>query len=111
MARPAGAPGAPPAPPAPPPVNPRDRVAIEGIVAVAPPTLFRVAPDVRSVAYVDEVAGARQLCLLPLRGGGPRVQLTASARDVTDVAWSPDGSRLAYVCETAIWWSMPTAGT
>ncbi|MFI5261371.1 MAG: prolyl oligopeptidase family serine peptidase [Candidatus Limnocylindrales bacterium] len=82
--------------------NMRDRLTIEAVVAVAPPTGFRISPDGRSVAYLDEVAGARQVCVLPLRGG-PRQQLTALAKDASEVAWSPDDTRLAYVCETAIW--------
>jgi dipeptidyl aminopeptidase/acylaminoacyl peptidase len=96
VARPARAPAPAPA------QSQRDRLTIEAIVAVAPPTVFRIAPDGRSVAYLDEVGGARQVCLAPLRGG-LRVQLTASATDITDVEWSPDGTRLAYICGTAIW--------
>lgn len=96
VARPARAPAAAPT------QGQRDRLTIEAIVAVAPPTVFRVAPDGRSVAYVDEVGGARQVCVSPLRGG-PRTQLTASATDVTDLEWSPDGTRLAYLCDNAIW--------
>jgi dipeptidyl aminopeptidase/acylaminoacyl peptidase len=80
----------------------RDRLDVDAIVAVAPPTAFRVSPDGRSVAYLDEIGGAVQLCLRPLRGGTRR-QLTACASDVSDPRWSPDGTRLAYVRDKAIW--------
>jgi dipeptidyl aminopeptidase/acylaminoacyl peptidase len=38
----------------------------------------------------------------PLRGGPP-IQITASEKGVTDPQWSPDGRRLAFVRESAIW--------
>jgi dipeptidyl aminopeptidase/acylaminoacyl peptidase len=80
----------------------RDRITVEQIVAVDPPTSFRVAPDGRSVAYVAEAGGARQLFTLSLGGGYP-VQLTAFEKDVSDPRWDPSGERLAFVKETAIW--------
>jgi dipeptidyl aminopeptidase/acylaminoacyl peptidase len=43
-----------------------------------------------------DVAGARQIVILGLRGG-PTVQVTASEKDVSDPQWSPDGRRLVYV--------------
>ena len=46
---------------------------IEGIVAVESPREFRIHPRERTVAYTAEVAGARQLFTLSLRGtGAPR---------------------------------------
>jgi dipeptidyl aminopeptidase/acylaminoacyl peptidase len=48
------------------------------------------------VAYTADVGGARQLFVMPLRGGYPS-QLTASEKNVSDPQWSPDGRRLAYV--------------
>ena len=74
----------------------RTRLTIESIVAVEPPREFRLHPRDRSIAYTDEAAGARQLFVLPLRGGYPS-QVTASEKDVSDPQWSPDGRRLAYV--------------
>ncbi len=53
VARPARAPAPAPA------QGQRDRLTIEAIVAVAPPTAFRIAPDGRSVAYLDEVRRRR----------------------------------------------------
>src|SRR5262245_25401478 len=74
----------------------RSRLTIESIVAVESPREFRLHPRDRSIAYTAEAAGARQLFLLPLRGGYP-TQLTASEKHVSDPQWSPDGRRLAYL--------------
>ena len=65
------------------------------------PREFRLQPRDRFVAYTADAAGARQLFVLPLRGGYP-VQLTASEKNVADPQWSPDGRRLAYVRDNEI---------
>jgi dipeptidyl aminopeptidase/acylaminoacyl peptidase len=69
---------------------------IEGIVAIDSPREFRLHPRDRFVAYTADAAGARQLFVMPLRGGYPN-QLTASEKNVSDPQWSPDGRRLAYL--------------
>jgi dipeptidyl aminopeptidase/acylaminoacyl peptidase len=69
---------------------------IERLVAVDSPREFRLHPRDRLVACTQELSGARQIVVLPLRGG-PSVQVTASEEDVSDPQWSPDGRRLAYV--------------
>ena len=76
-------------------------LSIEAIVAVESPREFRLHPRDRGVAYTAEAAGARQLFVLPLRGGYP-TQLTASEKPVEDPQWSPDGRRLAYLREKAL---------
>ncbi len=88
--------------PATPAVARRDRLTIEQIVAVESPREPRLSPDGRRVAYTTEAAGARQLFVLDLRSGQTR-QLTASEHAVSDPAWSPDGSWLAFVRQKAIW--------
>ena len=69
---------------------------IERLVAIDSPRGFRLHPRDRQVLATREVAGARQVVSLPLRGGSP-VQITASDKDVSDPQWSPDGRRIAYV--------------
>jgi dipeptidyl aminopeptidase/acylaminoacyl peptidase len=68
---------------------------IERFVAVDSPREFRLHPRDRSAAFTQEAGGARQVLILPLRGGSP-IQVTASDKDVGDPQWSPDGRRLAY---------------
>jgi dipeptidyl aminopeptidase/acylaminoacyl peptidase len=80
----------------------RDSLTIEQIVAVESPREFRLHPRGTAVAYVAEAAGTRQLFVLPLRGGPVR-QLTASEKPIGDPQWSPDGRRLAYTRDDAIW--------
>ena len=79
-----------------------DPLTIERITAFDPPREFRLHPRDRSVAYTAEAGGTRQLFSLPLRGGVP-VQVTASAESISDPQWSPDGRRLAFLRDTAIW--------
>src|SRR6266852_5363339 len=67
---------------------------IERLVAVDSPREVRLHPRDRVAVYTQEVAGARQMLVLPLRGGGP-IRVTASDKDVADPQWSPDGRRLA----------------
>jgi dipeptidyl aminopeptidase/acylaminoacyl peptidase len=81
--------------------NPGDPLTIEHIVAVEAAREFRVDPRGRAVAFTQEAAGARQLFVLPLRGG-PVVQVTASEKPISDPQWSPDGRRLAFVRDTSI---------
>lgn len=98
--RPVRRPGPSPRPTARP--SARDRIEIDAIVAVAPPESFRVSPDGRTAVCLEEIAGARQVCLRPLRGGLRR-QLTGGSSDASEACWSPDGTRLAFVRDGALW--------
>jgi dipeptidyl aminopeptidase/acylaminoacyl peptidase len=54
------------------------------------------------VAFTAEAAGARQIFLMASRGGYPE-QLTATEKSASDPQWSPDGRRIAFVRDEAIW--------
>ncbi len=56
----------------------------------------RFSPDGQTLAFLrpDEI-GIRQIWLIPV-GGGEARQLTRSAGNVIDLAWSPDSHRLAF---------------
>ncbi|HEV7886734.1 MAG TPA: S9 family peptidase, partial [Acidimicrobiales bacterium] len=57
----------------------------------------RWSPDGRSLAFIskreDETSG---LYVIPVEGGGEVRRVAQSKEEFEDVAWSPDGSRLAY---------------
>lgn len=93
-----------PSPAGPRPANPpaSGPLTIERVVGFDPAREFRLHPRDRSVAYTAEAAGARQLFVMPLRGG-QIVQITASEKSVSDPQWSPDGRRLAFLRDGAIW--------
>jgi dipeptidyl aminopeptidase/acylaminoacyl peptidase len=73
----------------------------ERIVAVDSPRDVRLSPDGRSLAMTLEYAGARQLCVVPVRGGWPR-PITAGSSPVTDPRWSPDGRSIVFVRDGSV---------
>jgi dipeptidyl aminopeptidase/acylaminoacyl peptidase len=80
----------------------RDGLTVEQAAAVEWPREFRLSPDGRRVAFTAEVGGARQIFLMPIRGGYPE-QLTAAEKPAGDPHWSPDGRRIAFVRGEGIW--------
>ena len=80
----------------------RDGLTVEQAGAVESPREFRLSPDGRRVAFTAESGGARQIFLMPVRGGYPE-QLTATEKPASDPHWSPDGRRIAFVRGEAIW--------
>lgn len=80
----------------------RDGLTVEQAAAVESPREFRLSPDGRRVAFTADAAGARQIFLMPARGGYPE-QLTATEKPASDPQWSPDGRRIAFARDDAIW--------
>ena len=82
--------------------NSRDGLTIEQAAAIEPAREYRLSPDGRRLAFTAEAAGARQIFLMPIRGGYPE-QLTATEKSASDPQWSPDGRRIAFVRDECIW--------
>ncbi len=70
----------------------------DGTVAAAPPAW---SPDGRSIALVKVLHGRTLILVLDVATGRGRAVATLAA-PVQQVVWSPDGTRLALLTETAI---------
>ena len=56
-----------------------------------------VSPDGRTIAYVSDADGSRQIVLLPVEGGVPIPLTRDPGADHFAPAWSPDGEAIVYV--------------
>jgi len=84
------------------PAGSSDPLTIERLLGFDQAREYRLDPRQRFIAYTQEAAGARQLFLASLRGG-PATQLTASDKSISDPQWAPDGKRLAFIRDGALW--------
>ena len=77
---------------------------VEGMDGVRAP---RFSPDGETVAFYSTDSGYQDIWLVPVDGGESR-QLTRGAMPQDDSrfapAWSPSGSRIAYISNEADWW-------
>jgi Tol biopolymer transport system component len=89
------------------------RVRIDDLTGLAVPAQPALSPDGGRIAYVVRTLdtgrdrNVDQLWLVATDGGGPR-RLTSGPAD-TAPAWSPDGSRLAFLRDGRSPCSAPTA--
>ena len=78
----------------------RPRILTSGVVRDTRP---RISPDGRTVAFVrtdpadDDVPAA--LFLTPIAGGSPRRVRSGAHGGIGEIAWSPDGTRLAFTAD------------
>lgn len=84
------------------PATPRGPLTIEGIVGLEAASQWAVAPDGQTVAYIQDIAGIKQLWTIALAGGFPR-RITAERKDCSAPAWSPDSQRLAFVRDNGLY--------
>lgn len=55
------------------------------------------SPDGRGITYLTSHEGADEIWNLPRAGGEPRRLARFEGKEIADLAWSPDGTRLAIV--------------
>lgn len=59
--------------------------------------LPRWSPDGRCLAFVANGAEGHEMCIIPVAGGGERRPVCSWPERIEELAWSPDGTRLALV--------------
>jgi Tol biopolymer transport system component len=76
-----------------------------------------ISPDGKSVAFVAEAAGYRQIWIR-LMAGGPPLQITSDAREHESPRWAPDSASLVYFtpgepgeAEGALWETSALGGS
>ena len=57
------------------------------------------SPDGKSVAFVSDRSGRREIFVIPAFGGGAR-KLTSVEAGVTEFHWAPDGESIAFTADS-----------
>lgn len=75
---------------------------LDTFASLATPSEWVLSPDGTSVAFSQSVNGVSQIFSMPIAGTFPR-RLTATLDDCNEPQWSPDGKRIAYTSDDALW--------
>ncbi len=83
----------------------RDRTTtlIDTFAAISISEEFALSPDATSVAFTRDANGYSQIFTLPIGRAGLPSQITATLSDCSEPQWSPDGARLVFVRDDALW--------
>lgn len=68
---------------------------VAALMKVGSATSPSFSPDGKRIAFVSDASGQPQVWIVPAKGGPP-VPLIRTEDPAGEVAWSPDGSRIAY---------------
>jgi dipeptidyl aminopeptidase/acylaminoacyl peptidase len=68
---------------------------VTALMKIASATSPSFSPDAKRIAFVSNASGLPQVWVVPTEGGAP-VPLIRTEDPAGPVAWSPDGSRIAY---------------
>jgi tricorn protease len=55
-----------------------------------------MSPDGNSIAYISDEAGEQQILVAKTDGSGPKQVTQGTKRQIVQLVWSPDSSRIAY---------------
>src|SRR5512132_307290 len=83
----------------------RTTALLQTFAAVDAPRQFALSPDGSTLAFTQQIGEHSQLFTVETAGRGLPRRVTASLGDCSDPQWSPDGRRLVYVQDKALWTS------
>ncbi len=75
---------------------------LETCAALSSPSSFALSPNGESIAFINRVGSFSQIFISALSGGWNR-RLIATLSDCDEPQWTPDGKRLVFVSENALW--------